>query len=231
MNTGCSNTARQRSRSPHPSCAQRYDVVLRRYPATRDGQVRSSFPETELSDISQWRPLDPSREPPLPIDDLDGGCDDQPTCPTYRAWTRQHPALQIEAEDAISDSGAEIYRLLEQRQIENIIVMGVHTNYCVLGRSFGIRRLVGLGKNIALMRDLTDSLYNPRMRPYVSHFRGYGLGRESYRNLLVSQRHERPDRRGRTVSLPRLRRSREIYLPFAQAARKEDDTSNLRATE
>jgi hypothetical protein len=46
---------------------------------------------------------------------------------------------------------------------------------CVLGRSFGIRRMVGLGKNVVLMRDMTDSLYNPRKRPYVSHFEGTDL--------------------------------------------------------
>ena len=27
-------------------------------------------------------------EPPLPIDDSDGGCDDQPQCKTYKAWSR-----------------------------------------------------------------------------------------------------------------------------------------------
>ena len=127
------------------------------------------------ANIHLWRPLDPTMEPPLPIDDSDGGCDDLPPCPTYRAWTRQHPALIIEAEDAVSDQGAEIFRLLEQRQIENIIVMGVHTNMCVLGRSFSIRRLISLGRNVALVRDMTDSLYNPRQRPFVNHFRGTEL--------------------------------------------------------
>ncbi len=126
-------------------------------------------------DIRLWRPLDPTREPPLPIDDSDGGCDDEPPCPTFRAWIRQHPALEIGAEDAISDDGGEIYRLLAQYQIANVLVMGVHTNMCVLGRSFGIRRLVALGKNVALLRDMTDSLYNPRRSPYVSHLHGTEL--------------------------------------------------------
>ena len=130
---------------------------------------------SEPEDISQWRPLDPTRELPLPIDDSDGGCDDVPPCPTYRAWTCQHPALRIDSEDAISDNGAEISRLLAQHQIENIVVMGVHTNMCVLGRSFGIRSLVTQGKNVALMRDMTDSLYNPRKPPYVSHLQGTAL--------------------------------------------------------
>ncbi|MCW3094884.1 MAG: Isochorismatase family protein [Chthonomonadaceae bacterium] len=147
------------------------------YAATPQRERARSAPKvaSEPEDISLWRPLDSTRESPLPIDDSDGGCDDLPPCPTYRAWTRQHPALEIAPEDAISDNGAEIYRLLEQQQIENVVVMGVHTNMCVLGRSFGIRRLVGLGKNVALMRDMTDSLYNPRKQPYVSHFHGTRL--------------------------------------------------------
>jgi len=147
------------------------------YDQTPQRQRAKSAPAltTEPADIALWRPLDPTKESPLPIDDSDGGCDDLPPCPTYRAWTCQHPALQIEPEDAISDNGAEVYRLLAQRQIENVVIMGVHTNMCVLGRSFGIRSLVTQGKNVALMRDMTDCLYNPRKFPYVSHFQGTDL--------------------------------------------------------
>ncbi len=126
-------------------------------------------------DIHAWHKLDPAREPPLPIDDSDNGCDDLPACPPYKAWTRQHPALEIAPQDAISDNGAEVYNLLQQHGIQNVIVMGVHTNMCVLGRSFGIRRLVKAGFNVALMRDMTDALYNPRSFPYVSHERGTEL--------------------------------------------------------
>lgn len=113
-------------------------------------------------------------EPPLPIDDSDGGCDTgQP--PWHKAWTRQHPALEIAPEDAISDDGGEVYNLLQQHGIENVILMGVHTNMCVLRRPFALRRMVALGKNVLLMRDMTDTMYNPRMRPFVSHFRGTEL--------------------------------------------------------
>ena len=31
------------------------------------------------------------------------------------------------------------------------------------------------GKNVALVRDLTDTMYNPRSRPFVSHHRGTEL--------------------------------------------------------
>jgi nicotinamidase-related amidase/type 1 glutamine amidotransferase len=123
------------------------------------------------ADISGWcRKID--NEPPLPIDDSDGGCDDVPAARNYRAWTRQHPAIEVTDADAVSDSGVEIWNLMEQRGIKNVIVMGVHTNMCVLGRPFGLRQMAKHGRNVVLARDLTDAMYNPRKAPFVSHRRG-----------------------------------------------------------
>ena len=124
--------------------------------------------------LKGWCSLNGVKEPPLPIDDSDGGCDGCPECPSYRAWSRQHPALEIVDGDAITDS-AEAFYLMRQRGITNVIVMGVHINMCVLGRPFSIRQMVTQGQNVLLMRDLTDSMYNHRKRPSVSHFRGTEL--------------------------------------------------------
>ena len=82
------------------------------------------------------------------------------------------PALDIIGFDGISDNGQEIYNFCEQEGIKNIVLMGVHTNYCILARPFGIRQMVRLGRNVVLARDLTDALYDPRQPPYVSHARG-----------------------------------------------------------
>jgi len=117
-----------------------------------------------------WCRLDPDRESPLPIDDSDP-CD-SPGGTRHKAWSRQIDTLKIEPGDAVSDRVAEIYNLFQQRGIENVIIMGVHTNVCVLCRPFGIRQMVYQGKNIVLVRDLTDTMYNPECAPRVSHFRG-----------------------------------------------------------
>ena len=78
-------------------------------------------------------------------------------------WTRQTPLIGIADADAVSDDGQEVFNLLQQRGIEEVIVMGVHTNVCVLGRPYGIRQLVRLGKRPILCRDLTDSFHrDPR---------------------------------------------------------------------
>lgn len=124
-------------------------------------------------DIDGWCRKIPSEEKGLyPIDQEDGGCDDGPTCPGGSPWRSQIAAIHIQDQDAISDSGVEIWNLLESRGISNVFVMGVHTNMCVLGRPFGLRQMARHGKDVVLVRDLTDTMYNSRSWPYVSHFEG-----------------------------------------------------------
>jgi type 1 glutamine amidotransferase/nicotinamidase-related amidase len=123
----------------------------------------------------KWNYLDPAAEGRLPIDDSDGGCDCEPQCKTYNAWKGEHPGIHIAGGDVVSDNGREVYNLLKQRGVENVIVCGVHTNMCVLGRPFGIRQLRRLGFNVALVRDLTDTMYNPRKPPFVAHSKGTDL--------------------------------------------------------
>jgi nicotinamidase-related amidase len=115
----------------------------------------------------------------LPVDDTDGGCDDDPRCvqpnPWKQPWKRQIATIYIAEGDAVSDSGREIWNLLTRRGIENVMLAGVHTNMCVLGRPFGLRQMAKNGKNVVLLRDLTDALYNSRKAPFVSHECGTAL--------------------------------------------------------
>lgn len=103
------------------------------------------------------------------------GCDDPTPIPHFNIDRHQHAAIKIMGYDVISDQGREVYNFLEQEGRKNVVLMGVHTNMCVLGRSFGIRQMKYLGKNVALCRDLTDALYDPRDKPFVSHARGVEL--------------------------------------------------------
>src|SRR5205807_2616532 len=77
--------------------------------------------------------------------------------------------------DFVSDNGQEVYSLLKQRGLENLLVMGVHTNMCVLNRTFAIKQMTRWGIRCVLVRDLTDTMYNPKMRPFVSHDKGTEL--------------------------------------------------------
>jgi nicotinamidase-related amidase len=140
-------------------------------------------------DIDQWCTKIPAEEKGVyPIDQSDGGEDDDlaehaewhaklkamgrnPKAP----WQSEHPGITIKDEDAISDSGVEIWNLLAVRKIDHVLLVGVHTNMCVLGRPFGLRQMAKNGKTVALVRDLTDTMYNPKMPPHVSHFEGTRL--------------------------------------------------------
>jgi hypothetical protein len=53
--------------------------------------------------------------------------------------------------------------------------MGVHANMCILNRSFAIKRMTEWGLRCVLVRDLTDAMYNPARKPFVSHAAGTEL--------------------------------------------------------
>ena len=113
-----------------------------------------------------------------PFEISGGGCDDHPQCEIGRPWTRQIGTLEIMEGDAITDSGTEAGSLFRKRGIRNVILTGVHTNMCVIGRSFGLRSMVRLGMKVVLMRDMTDTMYDEASWPNVPHFTGNSLMHE-----------------------------------------------------
>jgi nicotinamidase-related amidase len=123
-----------------------------------------------------WCWPDPKHEAVLPIDDSDMGCSCVGTkCEIIPPWKRQIATIELADGDALTDDGQETWNLLAARGIENVILCGVHLNMCVLGRPFAIRQQVYLGKNVALIRDMTDTMYNPERPPGVDHFTGNDL--------------------------------------------------------
>jgi nicotinamidase-related amidase/type 1 glutamine amidotransferase len=140
-------------------------------------------------DIGKWCYQIPAEEQGVyPIDQKEGGEDDDPQehaawakklegmgRPPGHPWIRQTELLEIRDEDFISDNGEEIWSILESRGIDNVMLVGVHTNMCVLGRPFGLRQMSKNGKQVVLVRDMTDTMYNPLKAPFVSHFTGTDL--------------------------------------------------------
>ena len=123
-------------------------------------------------------------------------------CEIRAPWNAQIAVIDIDEPDAISDDGQEVFNLLQEQGIDNILIAGVHLNMCVLGRSFAIRQMVKLGKNVILVRDLTDTMYNSRDAPFVNHFAA-PIWWSSTSKVLVPDDHERRPHGGHAVSLPR----------------------------
>jgi len=119
-----------------------------------------------------WNWPDASREPLVPdlvlpwgdwVNDPDRcSCDaGLPSCIARSPLppVRQIDVIEVRPEDAVTDVGQEVFNLLEERGIQDVLMMGVHANICVLSRDFGIRQLVYLGKHPILCGDLTDSFH------------------------------------------------------------------------
>lgn len=162
---------------------------MKPYEATPARQRAKSAPAAaRLPDkIAEWCKQIPAEEMAVyPLDQTDGGEDDDPAEHAAWAkelaakglnpkapWTKQIDTLRIDQEkDVISDSGVEIWNVLEERNIDNVVLMGVHLNMCVSGRPFGLRQMAKNGRHVVLMRDMTDTMYNPQRWPFVSHAQG-----------------------------------------------------------
>ncbi|MFM9966631.1 MAG: hypothetical protein ACKV2Q_36090 [Planctomycetaceae bacterium] len=158
--------------------------------AARKRAVTAPAAKVKPKDVEFWCSRIPSEEQAVyPIDQSDGGEDDDPAEHVEWAarlkvmgrnpgmpWKSQSKLIEIDADrDFISDRGDEVWNVLESRGIKNVILVGVHLNMCVLGRPFGLRQMVRNGKNVVLMRDMTDCMYNPKRWPQVDHFTGNDL--------------------------------------------------------
>lgn len=130
--------------------------------------------------IAGYRPAPeprPVATPPMPMEPRDGGSDtDQPLAPDTPVWSRQHQAIEINADlDVITDDGRELVAYLRAQNRDTVLMTGVHTNMCILRRSFGLVALVGHGMSPVLVADLTDAMYDPADPPYVDHDAGTQL--------------------------------------------------------
>jgi nicotinamidase-related amidase len=141
------------------------------YPARKEARKYADKAVAKLADGSK---LPSEADAVWPVDQSDEGCENPGLKPSH-AWTKQIDAIIIKDDDLISDSGAEIGAYFKKKGIHNVILMGVHTNMCIVGRSFGLRAMKRMGVNVVLMRDMTDLMYNQAMQPYVNHFSGLDL--------------------------------------------------------
>ena len=142
------------------------------HPARRRAQAApkaASYPRTSANGATKFRPR---RRGFTRLISLTEAATTGRSALAGRRGNLKSPPSRFEDVDAISDSGTEIWNMLESRGIKNIMLMGVHANMCVLGRPFGLRNMSRAGKNVVLVRDLTDTMYNSRIWPYVSHFEG-----------------------------------------------------------
>lgn len=122
---------------------------------------------------------------PLTISPPQNGCDTNDNAPASVNGGAQDPSIFIDPKhDAIIDDGShnhtgnsdnggiQLWAVVSAKKLKNIVYVGIAENMCVMHRDFGIEKTRRWGLNPVLVRDLTDSMYQPTDSPYVSHEEG-----------------------------------------------------------
>jgi nicotinamidase-related amidase len=71
------------------------------------------------------------------------------------------PLIDVLKEEYVIATGQQLHDLLTQKGILHLIYVGFATNWCVLGRDYGIRAMSGRGYNIILLREATTGVEFP----------------------------------------------------------------------
>lgn len=92
-------------------------------------------------------------------------------CKRGQPWKRQNEAIKIdEDKDYICMDNDKIYDVLRNNRIRYVLMMGVHTNMCILNRHFGIKKLLLNEIQPILVKDLTDGMLPRERKPFKDHF-------------------------------------------------------------
>ncbi len=71
------------------------------------------------------------------------------------------PDVEVREEDVVITSGPELHEVLAERKVLHLVYAGFATNWCVLGRDYGIRSMSRYGYNIVFLRDCTAGVEFP----------------------------------------------------------------------
>jgi nicotinamidase-related amidase len=77
-----------------------------------------------------------------------------------RNWV-MNPAVPVLDSDEVISSGEQLHEVLRDRGILHLLYVGFATNWCILGRDYGIRAMRNRGYNTILLRDATTGVEFP----------------------------------------------------------------------
>lgn len=133
--------------APSPPVADRYDDAPETSQTKSEG---SDWPPVDFRGIYRSGPyaeFGRNQEPILP--------------PTYKRYETELDinvlVKPVEGEHVIH-TGPQMHNLLVEKQILHLIYVGFATNWCVIGRDYGILAMNERGYNIILIRDATTGI-------------------------------------------------------------------------
>lgn len=75
------------------------------------------------------------------------------------------PIIEVRDDDYVIATGDQLQETLKWHQILHLLYVGFATNWCILGRDYAIRAMVGRGYNTILLRDATTGVEFPDTLP------------------------------------------------------------------
>jgi len=139
--------------APSPEVARQYR------PAARN--QKTHIPDSSRAD---WPPLE-FRQREGEYEAFRGPRDQPPGIGAHwdpiRPYLSISSAVEVEEKDVVVASGDELHEVLAERKILHLIYAGFATNWCVLGRDYGIRNMARSGYNIVFLRDCTAGVEFP----------------------------------------------------------------------
>ena len=71
------------------------------------------------------------------------------------------PLIDVRDNEELLETGDQLHELCEKRGIVHLIYAGFATNWCILGRNYGMRAMAARGYNLILLRDATMGVEYP----------------------------------------------------------------------
>ncbi len=71
------------------------------------------------------------------------------------------PMIDVRDDEELLETGDQLHALCEKRGIVHLIYAGFATNWCILGRNYGMRAMAARGYNLILLRDATMGVEYP----------------------------------------------------------------------
>ncbi len=71
------------------------------------------------------------------------------------------PLVEIADSDYLVATGDQLHALLREQEVLHILYAGFATNWCILGRDYGVAPMYGRGYNVILLRDATEGVEFP----------------------------------------------------------------------
>jgi nicotinamidase-related amidase len=132
---------------PSPFVANRYADPPASAPATFSGP---DWPPADFRGIyrsGRWEAFGRNQEPVLP--------------PTYKRYETEldiDPSVRPLPGEPVIHTGPQMNELLAEKKILHLVYVGFATNWCVIGRDYGIGAMNDRGYNVILIRDATTGI-------------------------------------------------------------------------